>query len=57
MKKPTLPPKTEIEVVATKDGKEYATHMTKKQYDKKGKELRKQGWRVLAYQKGFRNKN
>ena len=28
--------------------------MAKKEYDKKGKELREQGWKVLAYQKGFR---
>ena len=47
MKKPILPPETEIEVVATK-------HMTMKRYDEIRETFEKKGWRVLAYQKGFR---
>lgn len=43
-----LPPYTELEVVMTK-------HMTKADYEKMFEKAKSKGWKIQAYQKGFRN--
>ncbi|WP_440880673.1 hypothetical protein [Tenacibaculum sp. C7A-26P2] len=43
-----LPPNTEVEVVMTKV-------MTMKRYENIFQKAKKEGWKVQAYQKGFRN--
>ncbi|WP_176829892.1 hypothetical protein [Tenacibaculum sp. MAR_2009_124] len=43
-----LPRYTEIEVVMTK-------HMTITEYEKMFQKAKEKGWKIQAYQKGFRN--